>query len=658
MITSRDKIPRNTAVQEDGHAVEPIVGASNEGGRIEPRDGPSESKNTASMGSSEHKTFNSETAEQLLRDCERLPHLVTDGGRRGLSKGQASEESCELIQRMAAAVQRLGLGVDLEPLWVLTRPHTARAEEFTGRFSWYLANGVNKTLSAIRVLLRNIPIAMGDPNRLDANAQAQPYVIKGYDIVKRLGLGGFGEVFLCSSSQTESGEVAIKVLNSSALSGEDNPERRFMREAEALFKLKHRSVVAYHRFGKTAGEIQLPYLVMEFVDGDTLKMASASMTTGEKVGSVLEILDGLDHAHKQGVLHRDIKPSNVLVRSSDGQVTIVDFGMAYVWDGLSSESVTTHHVGSIGYVPPEVMADPKHRSVTHDIYSAGIVLYELVAGRRPNIQEYSDLIAVNDGLGGLDRIVLRATAAESGRYQTVSEFRRDLLAWLRRYEANSTIGPSPLISRFRSRLRDKRKQEHAAAAEREQLAKDSERFTQEQHSLVTAAARQAFNEIMPALLDNDLDFQLQDESEEIVEDDEPTIVLTLLQSKPHFEVNFGVGWDQEMPLGSLGRRGLPFDWTEAKQGDVLSPKRFLRRPFWVLFTAGMHQSPQRVLFGAVAAFSESNRDRDALLYGCPAWPSAPGLSLRQTPARLTSFDDIRDFVIRILASAFKIDLDE
>lgn len=259
-----------------------------------------------------------------------------------------------------------------------------------------------------------------------------PYEFDGLEALERLGEGGFGEVYLCSDAALPTRHVAVKVLNPSAFVGEADPERRFVREVESLFRLKHRAIVTFHGTGVTRSEPARRCLIMDYVPGEVLSKAATAMDFSQKAETVVEILDALEHAHSEGVLHRDMKPSNVIIRRTDGQPVIVDFGFAYVWDGFSSDTLTSYAPGSLGYIPAEVAADPKHRAATHDVYSAGVILYEIIAGKRPNIQRYEDLTNVAGDLAGVDFVVRKALAPEPERYQTAADFRDSLREWLRR----------------------------------------------------------------------------------------------------------------------------------------------------------------------------------------------------------------------------------
>jgi serine/threonine protein kinase len=135
------------------------------------------------------------------------------------------------------------------------------------------------------------------------------------------------------------------------------------------------------------------------------------------------VLLAIHYAHENDVLHRDLKPSNILVRAADAQPIVVDFGSAYLLEQMDSKSLTTAAVGSVGYIPSEVLADPSKRSTQHDIYSCGVIAYELFARHRPDPSAYRPLSASFAELGALDEAIQKALAPEHSRYASAEDFR-------------------------------------------------------------------------------------------------------------------------------------------------------------------------------------------------------------------------------------------
>ena len=209
-----------------------------------------------------------------------------------------------------------------------------------------------------------------------------------YEILSPLGAGGMGEVYRARDTKLAR-DVAVKVLPAS-LAGDPGALARFQREARAVASLSHPNILSIYDFGADDG---VAYSVMELLDGETLRarLDSAPPSARKSVEIALQIVRGLAAAHERGVVHRDLKPENVFL-TRDGQVKVLDFGLARVLGdpraqpaGDTRTQLQTSEgivMGTVGYMSPEqvrgIPAD--HRS---DIFSCGVVLYELVAGRRP-----------------------------------------------------------------------------------------------------------------------------------------------------------------------------------------------------------------------------------------------------------------------------------
>lgn len=205
----------------------------------------------------------------------------------------------------------------------------------------------------------------------------QPTKIGRYEIVERVGRGGMGAVYRGRDTVLDR-EVAIKVM-SGDFAAEETARPRFYREARAAAKLQHRNIVTVFEFGE---EDQTPYIVMEFLRGQDLSKrmhADPPMTLEQKLDVVAELCTGLHFAHEQGVIHRDVKPANIWL-SPDDAVKLLDFGIAK----FSSSTMTRQGavLGSIAYMAPEQVtgSDVDGRA---DVFSAGVVLYELLSGRKP-----------------------------------------------------------------------------------------------------------------------------------------------------------------------------------------------------------------------------------------------------------------------------------
>ena len=213
--------------------------------------------------------------------------------------------------------------------------------------------------------------------------------ISHYRIVSRLGAGGMGEVYL-AEDLTLDRKVAIKVLPADVAADAER-KRRFVREAKAASALSHPNICVIHEVGETDGG-QL-FIVMEYVEGETLqrKIGQQPVETGELVRIALQTADAMEAAHAKGITHRDLKPANLMV-TARGQVKVLDFGLAKVASataaGAGMDQPTASKtdpaivMGTVQYMSPEqaLGRDVDQRS---DVFSLGVVLYEMATGRLP-----------------------------------------------------------------------------------------------------------------------------------------------------------------------------------------------------------------------------------------------------------------------------------
>jgi tRNA A-37 threonylcarbamoyl transferase component Bud32 len=245
------------------------------------------------------------------------------------------------------------------------------------------------------------------------------------EIIELLGQGGMGAVYKARQPRLDR-LVALKILPpQSAL--DPNFAERFAREARALARLSHPQIVAMYDFGDVNG---LYYFLMEYVDGADLRqlIRSRSLAPEQALAIVPQICDALQYAHDEGVVHRDIKPENVLV-DRRGRVKIADFGLAKLL-GASTADITltrTQQVmGTPNYMAPEQIEHPQQVDHRADIYSLGVVFYEMLTGELPmgRFDPPSEKVAVDVRL---DDVVLRALQKEpQRRYQHASEFKTDV----------------------------------------------------------------------------------------------------------------------------------------------------------------------------------------------------------------------------------------
>ena len=199
-----------------------------------------------------------------------------------------------------------------------------------------------------------------------------------YEIIKSIGEGGMANVYLAYDTILDR-RVAIKVLRGD-LSGDEKFVRRFQREALSASSLSHPNIVEMYDVGEDNG---LYYIVMEYIEGKTLKQLikkRGSLTLSEAIDIMLQLTDGISHAHDSYIIHRDLKPQNIMIRE-DGSIKITDFGIAMALN--STQLTQTNSVmGSVHYLPPE-QASGKGSTIRSDIYSMGILFYELLTGQLP-----------------------------------------------------------------------------------------------------------------------------------------------------------------------------------------------------------------------------------------------------------------------------------
>ncbi|MFC4544831.1 protein kinase [Paenactinomyces guangxiensis] len=258
-----------------------------------------------------------------------------------------------------------------------------------------------------------------------------------YQIIQHVGGGGMASVYKAKDLILNR-FVAVKVMNEQS---NHDPDfiRRFIREAQATAKLSHPHVVNVHDVGY---EGQTYYMVMEYMEGPTLKQWIArrgSLSFEEIISIAVQICEGLTHAHEQGIIHRDIKPHNIM-STSDGRFKVTDFGISRSIRTSSTITKAGTVMGSVHYFSPE-QARGLEIGFTSDLYSLGVVLYEMATGRVPfdgdepvaialkHVQEpLPDLRKFNPQLPeGMVRVIQKAMAKDPNhRYQSADEMRQAL----------------------------------------------------------------------------------------------------------------------------------------------------------------------------------------------------------------------------------------
>ena len=277
--------------------------------------------------------------------------------------------------------------------------------------------------------------------------------VGAYRVVEKLGHGGMATVFKAYHPSLDR-YVAIKVMHP-ALTGDPNFLARFQREARIVAKLDHPHIVPIYDFAQHRGH---PYLVMRFVEGETLKayMQRGSLELAEVLRIARAVGGSLAYAHERGVMHRDIKPSNILL-TPDGGVYLTDFGLARMAEAGESTLSRDVMVGTPQYISPEQAKGVKELDARTDIYSLGVVLYEMIVGRPPFAAD-TPYAVIHDHIftplplpGALradlpepvERVLLKALAKEpDDRFQSVEELVNALDAALKPAPAPEAA-PSP-----------------------------------------------------------------------------------------------------------------------------------------------------------------------------------------------------------------------
>jgi len=280
-----------------------------------------------------------------------------------------------------------------------------------------------------------------------------------YEIVEQLGRGGMATVLKARHTVLQR-DAALKFLDPAFL---EDPEfvKRFRHEALVIAGLDHPNIVPVFDFSEHEG---LPYLVMKFVEGETLKarLERGRISMGPTAEIIQAIGKGLSYAHQQGVLHRDVKPSNVLL-GNDGSIYLADFGIARIAASAQSTLSREFMIGTAQYISPEQARSEANPDARTDIYSFGILIYELLVGQVP-FDADTPISIIHDHLHtppprpsakvpgiseNLDRAILRALAKDKKeRFASVDEMVHAVRGAMEDAWPNVEAGPkAPTLAR-------------------------------------------------------------------------------------------------------------------------------------------------------------------------------------------------------------------
>ena len=267
-----------------------------------------------------------------------------------------------------------------------------------------------------------------------------------YEVVKTIGEGGMANVYLARDIILDR-NVAVKVLRGD-LATDEKFVRRFQREALSASSLTHPNIVEIYDVGEDDGNY---YIVMEYIDGKDLKQLlkkRGNLTISEVVDIMLQITSAMSVAHDSLIIHRDLKPQNILIKE-DGEIKITDFGIAMALNATHLTQ-TNSAMGSVHYFPPE-QASGKGATLKSDVYSLGIMMYELLTGELPfrgdNAVEIAlkhlkepipSIRSINDNIPqSIENIIVTATAKNAkNRYNNARDMHEDLLTCLNKERLN------------------------------------------------------------------------------------------------------------------------------------------------------------------------------------------------------------------------------
>lgn len=298
---------------------------------------------------------------------------------------------------------------------------------------------------------------MSEGSSVSSESQVQKYIVAGrYEVIKPLGRGGMGKVFLVKDLQTGQ-KLALKLMRAQY---QHNPKAiaRFLREVEAVSRLNHPCIVKIFD-AKMDGEQM--YYTMEYVEGISVRewlSKKGPLSFGNTVRILALVADALEHAHKV-TIHRDISPDNVMV-CRDGSVRLLDFGLAKLKDASSPLTMVGANLGKMQYCAPEQLRNAAGVDKRADIYPLGIVFFEMLVGRRPKPGDRFSALRP-DLPKQCDEFLKKATAVNpEERFSSAKEFRDALIElyeiWKKEQENPSFLkNLSRKFQQFIDRLQNK-----------------------------------------------------------------------------------------------------------------------------------------------------------------------------------------------------------
>jgi non-specific serine/threonine protein kinase/serine/threonine-protein kinase len=321
-----------------------------------------------------------------------------------------------------------------------------------------------------------------DTVRDDRSSAPIPTRIGRYTIQRVIASGGMGTVYKAVQERPRR-VVAIKVMREGVTGA--SALRRFEFEAQLLARLRHPSIGQVYEAGThEAGGVSVPFFAMEYIPNAksiTAYAAEKKLDTRGRLNLFRQVCEAVHHGHQKGIIHRDIKPDNILV-GPNGTPRIIDFGVARATD---SDMVVTQYqtdlgqlVGTLQYMSPEQCeADPQDIDTRSDVYSLGVVLYELLCGQRPYdvskvpVYEAANVIRTQDPprpsttnpklRGELETVVLKALAKERDRrYQSADELAQDIGRYLR----GEAVSAQPASAAYQLRVLARRHKGFLTAA--------------------------------------------------------------------------------------------------------------------------------------------------------------------------------------------------